>query len=315
MKLQHLNSDLRQYFWSCAICAPLFIHLTFKMQGASTWFFAYIALADILCAVAIYRLWRSTPWIYLAGTLGMLSWGIYRIATSGYSHSSLGIIIGSLLMITGFHWIKVALIETHLSEIMEETDLFELPEEKKSHVDSLVKSYEGTIGKGLWEHFLVPRTLWIHRYADYIITIPPDENRNTWLYGTMLISTLTGERMELILERPERDTEGAIHTLCSLTEYIQDYSLLEEWHTMGLEPFYGEDSAVRGLLFCKPPQHLASSIPHPQGEIKLLYVAGITEEQLNNAQEQDTRNNDWSGAKALYEELGIAHLGISRLPN
>ena len=218
-----------------------------------------------------------------------------------------------MLSTTSFYWLKLAMNEEE-TDASESTDLFELPKEHVVHVDLLGEEYARTFGTPQWVHHIVPKPLWLHRYADHVITIPPTETRSTWLYGTLLVSALSGSPVELILERPEEDTIGAIGTLSRLTEYFVDHAPLEEWNTMGSHAFFGDDSTVRGLLFCRPPQLLADTLQLPTGEITILYVAGINEDQLTTAQTTDDELGDFAGARTLHAALRIAETGIANLP-
>jgi hypothetical protein len=100
-----------------------------------------------------------------------------------------------------------------------------------------------------------------------------------------------------------------------LTEYFADYAPLREWETMGRHPFFGEESSVRGLLFCRPPDGRAEVLELPTGKVRILYVAGISDDQLTTAQAADDELGDFAGAKALHAELRIAESGIANLPN
>ena len=75
--------------------------------------------------------------------------------------------------------------------------------------------------------------------------------------------------------------------------------VLDEWHTMGVFPFFGESSPVRGLLFCQPPDYLPSKLHVDRKVIRLLYVAGISEEQLTAGQSEDVERGQFLARKAL----------------
>lgn len=315
MTLNHLNSDQRQYFWMSVFLAGAFTWLGFKTDGLHSVFAISVASVEAGCALAIYREWRSAPWIYLAGCCGLAGWAVIRMFTDGYSHLSAAMLVGGVFSATGFHWLRKAMDEQDCeTEVEESSDLFELPRQHEVHVEELEKAYTDAFGVPQWVHHVVPKSVWLHKYADFVITMPPTENRPTWLYGTLLVSALSGAPVEFIIERPEEDTIGAIGTLSRLTEYVIDCAPLDEWNTMGCHPFFGEESSVRGLLFCKPPDSLPETIPHPSGSLGLRYVAGITEQQLETAEQTDDEAGNHAGAKALHAELRIAEAGIAHLP-
>ena len=317
MSLSHLNSDQRQYFWMSLLLVGAFAYFALKIKGLYRMLAFAIIVVNGVCAFSIYRRWRHAHWIYLLGCLILIGWATMRFFAKGYTTQNMTMLIGGLLSATGFYWLRKAMMEEELDEKMEEDDsmdLFELPKEHEEHVNSLIAAYGRSFGDPQWVHHLIPKPLWLHRYADCIVTIPPTETRPTWLYGTLLISALSESPVELILERPEEDTIGAIGTLSQLTQYFIDFSPLEEWHTMGTHPFFGAESSVRGLLFCKPPQMLADAFTLATGEISIRYVAGITEEQLATAQAADEELGDLAGVKALHATLRIAESGIANLP-
>ena len=279
-------------------------------------FWGLFLTVETVCAVAIQRQWRHAPWIYLVGCFCLLAWAVLRLAAFGFSISTMAILLGSLLSATGFYWLREAERKNKIEEEADDSEApLELTDEQQSEVDAVTEAYSKAFGEARWEHHIVPKSLWLHPYAEHVITFAPTEGRPTWLYGTLLVSALSGTRVELIIERPEQDTIGAIGTLSRLIEYHVDHSPLAEWHTIGEHPFLGEDSAVRGLLICRPPACIPSSISAASEEISLLYVAGITGEQLAAAQATDDENGDLAGAKALHAKLRISDQGIANLPD
>lgn len=317
MNLAHLNSDQRQYFWMSVIIAVAFAYLVPRASGLSLLFCATLVVVEIICAISIYRGWRHAPWIYLFGCLVMSGWGLAGFLTEGFSMKNLCMFCGGIASASGFYWLRLAMSAGEEVDTEDEMkmDLFELPEEYEEQVKGLGQEYARLFGEVERVHHLVPLPLWLHRYAEFVVTIPPTETRSTWLYGTLLVSSLSGEAVELILERPERDTSGAIGTLARLIEYFADYAPLREWETMGRYPFFGEESSVRGLLFCRPPDGRAEVLELPTGKVRILYVAGISDDQLTTAQAADDELGDFAGAKALHAELRIAESGIANLPN
>jgi hypothetical protein len=314
MTLHHLNSDQRQYLWMSVGLAGFLVYMAPKMDPLNSSSAFCLAGIEAACAIGIYRGWRFVHWIYLAGCLGLMAWAALRWNTNGYSSAKLLMMIGGLLGTTGFYWLGKAMqAEQPETECTADPELFELPKEHEKHLESLIAAYSEAFGPAQWVHHIVPKVLWLHKYADHVITIPPSGARTTWLYGTLLISALSNDRVELILERPHEDTIGAIGTLSRLTEYYLNNAPLKDWNTMGSYPFYGEDSPVRGLLFCPPPNGLASHLEILGADVRLRYVAGITEAQLTEAQALDEAQGNFAGAKSLHESLAIASEGIARL--
>lgn len=197
----------------------------------------------------------------------------------------------------------------------EASDQFELSDHQATYVDKLAEQYETAIGKSQRVLHIVPKSLWLHKYADHVISIPPAGGRDSWLYGTLLISALSDTLVELVLERPREDTIGGVGTLAKLIQYYLENGRLDEWHTIGVFPFFGESSSVRGLLFCQPPDYLPNELHVNRKVIKLLYVAGITEDQLAEAQSKDDERGEFLGTKRLYADLGISSHGIAHLAN
>ena len=317
MNLHHLNSDQRQYLWICLAQSAIFIYIGLPITWPFSTLALFIAVIETACAIAIYRNWRFAHWLYLLGCFGFVAWALLRWSTKGYSPSVIYMLIGGLAAATGFYWLGKAMQAQQPQSTPSPTpasDLFHLPKQHEGYVDRLTAAYQSAFGPAQWVHHVVPKVLWLHRYADYIITIPPTAERTTWLYGTLLISALSNHPVELILERSEEDTIGAIGTLSQLTEYYLDHAPLEDWNTMGSHPFFGEDSSVRGLLFCPPPAALTDRLPIPPSPVRLRYVAGITEDQLTTSQALDDSESRFAGAKKLYTDLEISSAGISNLP-
>lgn len=321
---KHLSSELRQYFWIAAVLTGFFLYLPFRYGGRFAPFAFAMGALELACAIAIYRRWRQAPLVYALGCVCLFSWGVTLWAIKGYSHTALWIALGGVFCGYGVLIIKNELLHSRLREHDEDREgddscatdgPFILPDVKDEYVDRLGHSYSQAFGALHAVHHIVPKSIWLHRYADYVVTIPPTDSRSSWLYGTLLLSTLSNSRVELILERPQEDTVGAIGTLSMLTQYYLENARLKEWNTMGTHPFYGEESQVRGLLFCKPPAYLKSELKMREGSTTLLYVAGITEQQLVAAQETDDAEGGFAGAKLLYEELEIVDRGIENLAN
>lgn len=320
---KHLSSELRQYFWIAAALTGFFFYLPLRYGGRFAPFSIAMGLLELFCAVAIYRHWRHTPLVYLLGCLCLFSWGVTLWMVKGYSHTALWITLGGLVCASGVFSLRNELRGHEVQETDDELERqrddedgpFILPDAKDEYVDELGARYSEAFGALHAVHHVVPKSIWLHRFADYVVTIPPTAERSSWLYGTLLISTLSNSRVELVLERPKEDTLGAIGTLSMLTQYYLENARLREWNTMGAHPFYGEESQVRGLLFCKPPAYLSSELKVGEGVITLLYVAGITEQQLSVAQTMDDNAGGFAGAKLLHETLEIAERGIAKLPN
>ncbi|MBI3465712.1 MAG: suppressor of fused domain protein [Planctomycetes bacterium] len=315
MHLRHLNSDQRYFFWLGLLAGFVFTYLAISMDGILRVEVAIIAALEFGSAAAIYYRSRSALWACFAPSIALMSFAVLHWSAFGFSRFVAGLIAAGLFGMIAAYSHRAGL-RGNDSEPEDESvsDMFVLPANRKQHVKQLVEAYQDAFGDPQWVHHVVPKTLWLHHYADHVVTIPPTDNRPTWLYGTLLISALSDNSVELILVRPDEDTIGAIGTLARLTEYYHDHSPLCEWHTMGPHPFYGDDSSVRGLLFCPPPAHLAKRLTLTDSEVKLVYVAGISHEQLERAQSVDDELGDFAGARKLHEELAIDSQGTANLP-
>jgi hypothetical protein len=314
ISLSHLNSDQRQYFWMSAVIGALFLYLGFQARGVQSLMIFAIAVVELACALAIYRRWNCASLIYLAACILFILLGVIRWNIVGMNRNVGLMLAAGLMMLTGVYWLRKAMKVQQRTQNTDSADrAFSLPKERKPYFESLIQAYTDVFGPAQWTHHIVPKTLWLHPYADHIITFPPTENRPTWLYGTLLISTLSDSKTELILERPFEDTLGGIGTLARLTDYYLNHAPLHVWNTMGVYPFFGEDSPIRGLLVCSPPASLPRSLDHACGSIELRYLVGITEKQLSDAQATDDAAGDFTGAKALHAALNIDIAGIQYL--
>lgn len=312
---KHLSSELRQDFFFSLFVAGCLAYLATKVGGGLPLATTIASAACMLGAsVGIYRVWLRAHWLFAAGILCFCIFGVHHLFLFGYSHLRLLGILATAYVAYDARDLGRELLRHAVMKEVDESELFELPAEKEPYVEALNKAYARAFGPPRWVHHIVPKSIFLHPLADYVITIPPTDTRKTWLYGTLLISTQSDHTFELILERPEVDTLGAIGTLARLTDYVLELEPVEEWHTMGPAPFYGEDSDVRGLLFSKPPDELPQHLLLSSGAVDLLYVSGITKQQLETAQAADNEYGDFRGARSLHASLNIAQSGIANVP-
>ena len=188
-------------------------------------------------------------------------------------------------------------------------------EKKIDYLKALQEAMVEAFGPPEGKFHLIPKSIWLHPLVDYVATFPPHRERHSWLYATFALSALSDKPVELLIERPIEDMDYGLGNIAELMNYFLEYSEFDTWHSMGPGEVFGEDSPLRGFLFCPPPKALSQKIEAEGRTIDLIYVAGITEKELLGAQKQDDEFGEFRGAKALYEELDIENNGIAYLGN
>lgn len=137
-----------------------------------------------------------------------------------------------------------------------------------------------------------------------VFEIPPSEGKEYWTYITSGLSNPFGDKpeetsgfgCELLIRVPEQSL-WAIHLLFNLMGYVlESKKPFGQGHRIPLNSpiVAGSDSALNTVLFW-PPEGLPHNFQLKSGEVELLEVMGITEDEYQYAKK--------SSSEALYQRL------------